>query len=278
MKLALPPAWSISRHSVDPCEGRLVFVDRYRQRGELAWHRCPGEPDIDRSLEDCRQRLQSKQKTNTIFQPFTCIDWQGFAYQNENGEHITRALHYKAAHQRLLDLLVIEEDQDRVQQLYRNCQSLTTAHAAVEWQAFGIHCTTPAGWRLTRAVVKPMDVLFRFVPAAKGRKQSRREAWIRRLGMAHEKCNENWEEMIRNAQPQLNYRFTNFTIRGHKAVRAEADERKSVFDRLLGKARQRHELLWVCATENALFHVVTRTPKMRKAQPDQFTVHCRENQ
>ena len=56
MRFRVPDEWEIVRHSSKRRTGTLMFVDRRRQRMQLSWTECRGEPDKVQLFNDLRAR------------------------------------------------------------------------------------------------------------------------------------------------------------------------------------------------------------------------------
>ena len=54
LSFEVPKEWEIVRHSTSTERGRLVLVDRRRQRLEVCWSECKKEPDLERLVEEFR--------------------------------------------------------------------------------------------------------------------------------------------------------------------------------------------------------------------------------
>ncbi|MEX0655240.1 MAG: hypothetical protein WD534_18790 [Phycisphaeraceae bacterium] len=279
LRLLVPAEWQIVRHSVEIAKGSLALVDRRRQRLQVIWSDWPVKPDLKQLIGDYRAQ-QLDRDADAKFESLALPEpWVGVARHVDHDEMLVRAARFDLPTHRLIEtaLLIGREGADQralLTELLSELEVVCRAEDATQWQAFDIHLTTPAGFRLRQAKVKPMHASLRFTghDEAKNR-PDRREARIRRIAMA-----QTWykgaESMLREEDWRLAFDHRPTRVGQHVATRSTCQERGKRWQRYTGKLRQRCDLTWACERENAVYHVTTLSPRGQDVEPEDFTISC----
>lgn len=284
LRTRVPEDWQVVRHGLLAARGQLIFVDRYRQRMQLTWVQCDGEPDLDRMLADDRSR-QIEQHPTAILRPLENVPgWAGSVRAFDGGASIiTRAIRFDPQTLRLLEVSVITsagaDDATLAPELLSETVVTAPADGATHWNAFDLDVATPGpDWRLTATNVVPADVTFTFtqIDEERGDRPTGGVATFRRLGMA-----DNWWRGPATARTTLNklggtlVNVADGSYLGRAATRAEGYEPGPRLKRLLGLLRRRRDALFHCASCNAVYLISVLSPRTATVEPDAFLVCCR---
>jgi hypothetical protein len=251
----VPIDWEIVRHGVGFERGSLVFVDRVRQRLSVSWTACPRVPNLERLLSDFENQPLTMGETL-----LTQNDHFGFRVlecKKSSGEHVTHALRFDPASNRLIELelpgLAARDGQTLTHALLAEF-SFSERDRDHSVRAFGVHAALPAGFGLRSSRVKPADVTLEFErPAAPGERSSA-SLKIRRSGMARAWFDGDAGRAIRARNPTLRFRdFARLTVGPHVATTARGFSRAALLTRALGMAVSHDVLFWECPEENAVF-------------------------
>lgn len=267
LRLSVPDDWEVVRYGLDPDRGRLVFVDRRRERCELCWTRCKSEPDIDRLLEDYRGRMQAE--VGEVGFVSAGAGWVGIR-ERKPDRTLTRVVRFDRGSGRLVELVVVSLDADPgaalVQKLAEGCVVVGDGTQARCWSAFGLRVEAPPGLRLVRAEVRPAETRFELGrPGARERKGPR--FYVRRSGLAS-----SWFQGDLSAHARRVAEGMRIAAReeqshsGHAAIGFSGLEATPPLVRWLGRARPMTGLCWACEDENAVYSLVGLGA--RKAPPD----------
>lgn len=276
-----PPDWEIIRHSLKRRRGRLVFIDRRRQRLQVSWAECDRRPDLRQALDDYRN-LDRQDDADCTFEDLRgAAPWQGYARIGPAAAltRLGRYLHKR----RLWVEMTVSWPAGRDRQVERRLaegfelaaepppEDLSADEAAalrpVRWRAFGVDVTAPPGWALVAADVKPADVTLRFRAAW----DASLEAAVRRAGMVDAWYRGNSRAYIlRQIGRATECRFREATYRGRKACRADSAEPATRFKRLTRRARTRRDLVYLDEPAHALMGITTWSRPGRAVEPDEF--------
>ncbi len=281
LRLLVPEDWQIVRHGAAPEAGSLVLVDRRHQRLTVSWTQCKSRPDLTRLVEDYLGK-EADTPTPSDIERFTCgRRWRGLRQSKPSGEVVSRGVLYHAETSRLIELLVTlppgqKEDQRLVDQILESFRVTAAAEDCRRWNAFDIALRTPPRFRLTSSNVKPADVTLHFVRmnAAKG-KPTRTEASIRRLGMARSWYDGSLETVVKSHFPDQRFsETTQLSHRGGEAFCARGIEPGPPVNRMLRRLRERRVLCWHAPDQNAVYELVTLSPRQQPVLPSDFEVEC----
>jgi hypothetical protein len=266
MRLIVPADWEIVRHSVRPEKGRLVLVDRRRQRLQLSWVRTAA-PAVDRALADYRS-LDLAENPARTFSPGPSVGrWRGFR-RHDGQAVLTRAGQYDPRVQRWIEIAVEWPDGLDADGEQAILESFTAfADEPNRWRAFSLDVRTPPTWTLEQADVKPADAALTF-------REGARSARVRRLGACDAWYDGNLESFLRKeavggAKAATSPRQHN----GHPACLGESRLTRSRLGEWLGLGRPRRDLVWRCPEADALFHVTTDASGPA-VPPERFVVRC----
>jgi hypothetical protein len=278
LRFKVPTDWEIVRHSLSPEKGSLGLVDRRRERMELFWTHLEREPDLDRMLGDQKSRELGAEPGTTFGELGAPRSWRGFWLSSSAGKAWARAVRFDAASARLVEAVIVPAATDDRRLVRRVLESITVQRAeeSTRCRAFSLDVTTPSGYRLTRATVKPADVAFEFRAQKPGRKApGPEEVSIRRMGMAEAWYGDDPEKLVRREVPRVRFRSPSQRLyHNHQACSLDGDEPGERLGRLFGRGHGRRILVWSCPAENAVYRISTRSLDRRPVLPDDFQVAC----
>jgi len=268
MRLAVPTDWEIVRHAVRPEKGRLVLVDRRRQRLQLSWVRTPTAPDLEQAMADYRSR-DVEENPDRTFSPLASVGrWRGFRRHEEQAV-LTRAGQFDPRLRRWMEVVVEWPDGLEAileEKVLRGSGAAEPDEHSAEWRAFGLDVRTPPTWVLQEATVKPADVRLAF-------RDGRRDATVRRLGAPDAWYDGDLEEFLHKQVVGAKVRASAREHNGHAACLGESRLARSRLGEWLGMGRPRLDLVWLCPAAHAVFQVTTRA-RGPAVPPEQFVVRC----
>jgi hypothetical protein len=274
LRFEVPAEWEIVRHGLSPKKGNLVLVDRRRERMELFWTHLEREPDLERMLLDQRHR-ELEAEPNATFQDLgSRRSWRGFWRTSPAGEVLGRAVRFERASERLVEAAMIGAEDRRLVRRIIESILIGRAEESHRCRAFDLDVTTPPGYRLTRATVKPADVAFEFRPHGPG-KPGPDEVSIRRMGMAEAWYGDDPEKLLRREAPGVRFRPASRGLHAnHPAFFVEGNEPGERLQRLIGRGHGRRVLIWCCPAENAVYRIGTKSADRRPVLPEDIRVAC----
>lgn len=279
LSFSVPKDWEIVRHSASCEQGSLVFVDRRTQRLTLSWTRCQNEPDLERVLGDYQSK-ERKEKGTSKFEKFRHGRYVGLSNLGPRGEQVTRAVRFHAPHGRLVEALFLDpkcSTNEWIEAFLDSLEFECAAEQSRRVRAFDIDVEAPSGLRLTKATVKPADVVFVFSPDEERGPRAGTEARLRRLGMAASWHDGDLGRMVRKHHPKSLFKTVENQRRGaNPAVVLEGFEPSPPLRRWLRLARCQRTLAWHSAEENAVYELTTLSPHKRPLRPTAFDVQLRE--
>ncbi len=284
LRLRVPEDWEIVRHGLDPARGRLVWVDRRRERLTLAWSRCPSRPDLGRVVSDYRSVLAAELGAASVRSPVDLGDFRAVAAVSvETDRAVTRAVRWDAVGGRLLEAVVLGRasapgDRALPRRLLMALHVSDSAEGARRFQAFDVDVEVPSGLRLVALTPRPGDVALTFRPGQiSARGAGRGEATLRRLGMADSWYAGDLEGVLRRQEPGARFdRVERLERDGATSLLATGSEPGPRWRRVLRRLRVQRSLAWECPAENAVYLVSTRSPERSPLLPSAFSVRCRE--
>jgi hypothetical protein len=251
----VPIDWEIVRHGVGFERGSLVFVDRVRQRLSVSWTACPRVPNLERLLSDFEN--QPLTVGETLLTQNDRFGFRVLECKKSSGEHVTHALRFDPASNRLIELelpgLAAREGQALAHALLAEF-SFSERDRDHSVRAFGVHAVLPEGFGLRGSRVKPADVTLEFERPAVSGERSPVGLKIRRSGMARAWFDGDASRAIRVRNPTLRFRdFERVTVSSHAATAARGFSRAAFLKRALGMAASHDVLFWECPEQNAVF-------------------------
>ena len=281
LRLRVPAAWEIVRHSLSLENGRLVFVDRRRETLRIFWRDCERAPDLTRMVSDQRSKDVLEFPGANIKELKGYSGWQGTLREQGNDERSVHAVHYDFRTQRLVQAIVTEvgdEPQGKSLRaaLLSGIEVVAKASDARQVCAFGLNVTVPLGFRLIKAAVKPADVTFEFEEVdAKHSRPTGKTVTVHRMGMAAAWAPENKQGLLAKETPQLRLSDVQRTSRGkHVAFVAQGQEVHPRLLSLLGLGRKGDAVLWHCENKNAIYSVATQYLKRRPLEVSEVSALC----
>jgi len=284
IRLRVPEDWEIVRHGLDPARGRLVWVDRRRERLTLAWSRCPAEPDLGRVVSDYRSLLAAELGAGSVRPPVDVGDFRAVeAVSPGTDRRVTRAVAWDAAASRLVEVVVlgragVSGDRPLWRHLLLDMKVTRDAEAARRFRAFDVDVEVPPGLRLVALTPRPGDVVLTFRQGeAAARGAGRVEATLRRVGLADAWYGGDLEGWLRRQEPGARFdRVERLERAGAASLLATGSEAGPRWRRALRRLRVQRSLAWECPAENAVYLVSTRSPARAPLLPSALSVRCRE--
>lgn len=263
-RLETPGEWEILRHAIRREQGRLVFVDRRRQRLQLSWARM-NRPDVSQVMTDYRNR-DREENPDVRFEPIHSLNgWTGF-----HRKGLTRLALYEPARRLMIEMTIEwpgERDASIETGLTETFEALdepppieppdTEDEIAFEpsrWRAFGLDVTAPAGWSLTRTDIRPADTTLFFDDL----NHSSRRAQVRRAGMIDAWFDGSLERFVRRyvgLGPEIEHEPV--VLGERTGLLSRSVEKATKFKRLSGRAPVRRDLTWLDRDAAAVIAVTT---------------------
>lgn len=252
MSFTVPREWEIVRHSTDKNRGRLGFVDRWNQRAQLTWRHVERKPDIGRMFKDLRSRDRARFSDCRLSKTFKLNGWTGY-YRATARESITHAGRYDKRGDRWIELVLVwprEHDQDQERLVLESfaAREYGTPETRAQWSAFGLSFSVPGEWELRGVLAGTIQKVFDFSHAggtARIVKRSIPRAW--EGGDIH--------KVLRGDSTGYDGEIRQCRHGKHTAVCFEGRERRMHPRWLWGKRYHRHDLLWECDANRALFQI-----------------------
>lgn len=281
LKFRVPSEWQIVRHSVAPDAGRLVLVDRRRERMELYWHSCAREPDLERTLEDQRSKERLAEPEAAIEPCSFTAGWRGFRRRSGGGDVVSRAGRYDSGSKRWLEVVIVapagaKDGPSTDLDVLGSVEVTGPAGSCTRWQAFDIDLVTPAGFRLVVAQVRPADVAFDFraVDSQTG-ELGTEAARVHRRGMADAWYAGDPEQVLHRDNPGVRFLELRQDSAGpHPALIGEGRAPGTRLGRLLGRRATCRSVAWHCDQRNAVYCVTTTSRDKTPLMPRDFVVSC----
>ncbi len=278
LRLSVPPDWQVVRHGIDPEKGRLVLVDRRRQRLQLVWTRLDAAPDLEHMLDDHRAR-ELEHDASAEFSPMPDTPgWVGLRRELDAGGAMVRAARYDAPTRRLLEAVLTcdvndTDDAALTRGVLGDIKAVCDPADARRFCLFDLDVAAPPHWRLSKTQVQPADVTFRFTEHdGDPPRPTRNEAAIRRRGMADVWDAGDHEKLLRRQEPDAAFEFGPAQYHGAPATMGLSLEPGKRYARLMGKLRDRRDLVWSSPAENAVYQITTLSKSGRPVEPTAFEV------
>jgi len=268
MRLWVPAEWEMASHSVRSERGRLVFVDRRRERLQLSWADVRSAPDLAQAMDDYRRRDAQRQPDCT-FRNLRVGRWTGFRSAGAGGA-LTRAGLYDKPRRLWIEMAIAWPDQHQAElerTILQRFELDGPAAATSRWQALRLDVELPRVWTIEDVDARPADVSMRF---ACGRDRT----IVRRSGMLEAWFDGNLESVIRRSVGAVAATLRHVTVSSHPAVRSDSRERGRGLVELFGRPRSRASLAWVCPAARALYQVACRFSARRPVDPEAIIVRC----
>jgi hypothetical protein len=259
LSFVVPEQWQLVRHGLSPDDGRLVFVDRRRQRLTVSWAKCAERPDLGRLIDDYeRQRL--KQESEGRFR--IRGSWRGLVQRDEFGERVCRAVTYESG--LLVEVqLLLEADAENPRQALSHFVrdfAFESSEGARRWTAFDVDLVVPPRHRLESTDVKPADVRLSFEQHDEEGRHTGLEVTVRRLGMARSWFDGDLEALVRSHWPK-------WSLNVHAESGASGEVRGDglgpgpVFRRWLKLVPRIQFRAWSVPEENAIYELAVVGPQ-----------------
>ncbi len=271
MRWRVPRDWEVLHHSTDPVRGRLILVDRRRQRMQLSWARLDSRPDIEQAIADHRSRDMTEDPEVEMTDLLRPHGWLGYTRFAEKGA-LSRFTRYEPALEYWIDLIVshpARHDPNLDEALAAGFEARTPGPDRPQhWRAFGLDVQTPPEWKLSSTAVNAGDVTLRFAE-----KDGPSEVVVRRLGMIDAWFLGDVQQWLRHhIGVMVEAEFTTVRRGNESAVKATSREPGTRWRRILGKLRIRRDMAWVCDTAKSLICVTTWSPDAEPVGPHEFEI------
>ncbi len=270
MRLTTPAEWDIVRHAVSPKTGSLVMIDRRRQRLQLTWRTLQRAADLGQMIADYKSRDAQERPNARVTELDRVNGWRSLRRTRDENS-ITRALRYEPSLKRLIELVLpwpLGVEQEVEDLVLTGFEVLDLKEdSPTPWRAFGLDVVAPSGWTLQRAKIQPGQARFTF-------ENERRQAVCRRLGatdMWYDGQPDAWLEKDLSAAPD---RVEMLRHRGHQACLGQSLEPTTRFTKIIGRARQRRDLVWHCPVDHAVYQITTLSHAKDPVEPTEFAVRC----
>lgn len=273
MLVCVPADWEVVRHAVSEARGKLVWVDRYDQRLELAWQACENRPHVEQLISDYRRRDLEADSESRFIELKGHLGWTGYRCESEDKPY-TRAGRYERHLQRWVEMVIPwpggDYDRELEAELLAGYSAALGPTARRRWMAFGLDVTAPQGWTLQRAAVRPGDATMRFT-------RGRGQATIRRLGMTNIWYDNRPDRWLTEQVGDEPVHLEAIRHQGKPAQRGtsrEALKRWRGLAQLTGRLRERRDLVWAEPSLDVLIHICTLTSPRDSVDPSDFQVQA----
>lgn len=265
MAVDVPTDWAIVRHAVDTEKGRLVWMDRRRQRMQLSWLACPSRPEMRQVIADYRN-MDLEFDEDVQFAKLPKInDWIGL--RSSGKRCLTRAARYEAHADRWVELVLEWPDKVDARVERHVCESFDMTEVETgHWRAFGVDMTVANDWELLRVDAMPADVSWLF-------SRPKQELIVRKLGMLPTWFDGNMRMFVQRQLKDQPVTFSDIVVNGHTAVMAQSREPAARVKRWVGQQRRRHDCVWQCEQQQTLWQV-TRIGGNADGEQMQVDVRC----
>ena len=281
LRMRVPEEWEIVRHSLAFDKGTLVFVDRRRETLRLHWRDCQRAPDLNRMLGDQRGKEALEFSGSKFRELNGHPGWQGFIREQNVDVRITHAAHFDVRTMRLIEVIATETCDEATAKshfarLLSNVDVVSRADEARSFCAFGLDVTVPPGFRLTKASVKPADIVFEFAESSGDRAHpTGTRATVRRMGMAAAFAPADKQQLLQRESPDVSFRSIRTVSKpGHAAWSARGKQTHPRLMHLLGLGRHCDALLWHCESKNAIYSIATNHTKRKPLGAGSFSTTC----
>lgn len=265
----VPANWEIAGHGRNPDRGKLVFVDRRRQRLELTWLACRTRPDgalimKERHLKDRAmhgaESCGAVQRKNGWF----VYEWSssGIALERRGRYFDKRSMWVEA----VFSGSGADDDCDS-QVVAESIAFDDHGEGRMRWRAFGIDCTTPAEVKLTRVEVRPADCTLAFswdLGEAVLHRLKVPELWYE--GAAEDEAAHLVDEKARRALRPVVYQT-------HSAFSASWMQ-GGAWERLIRKQRFCRDIVWECKSGKTVYHLSYKLHRAEKMEQEYIRVVC----
>lgn len=283
VRFDLPADWAIVRHGLDPRQGQLTLADRRRQRIQLNWRTLDSEPDLQRMAEDYRARQREQDPECDVNLLRQVRHWRGTVRHADGGATLTRAMTYSDDHDRLIEVVAIEDERSRaagwdVRDWLQSVSVDAAGEDATHWRAFGldVHLPDDGPWRLRRARVLPMDVTLVFEKPEASRHRIPAVVRVRRQAMASDWLSDDLDAHLRQTVDGQALETTEPRITAHAAAAVVGLEAGPRVSRWAGRLRAIHAEAWHCEESDTVFSLVRLWPRRRDGAADDPNVRCCE--
>ena len=290
LSFAAPRSWAASRHDVRAGAGRLVLVDRRRQRLQMTWSALAGGgpaagegPDPAALAADWRKRIEAAAGPDdppplaplAAFLPPEAseapeaggIAWAGWCGPGGGGLG-TRTDAVAAVGGRLIDLVLLDPVEEGRRAGVPSAETLALLGSAApaatpgggggcRWTGLGVDALVPGGWSAASARHEPGASVLAFAGP------DRLTARFWRRGMAASWFDGDAVALLEESIPA----GVEATGGRPGSAVAAGPEPCRLWPRLQGRARRRRDLLWHDPDANAVLGVTVRGPR-RAELPD----------
>jgi hypothetical protein len=264
-----PKEWEIAGHSFRADTGRLMLVDRYRQRMQISWTRCPRKPDAKQIFDDFEARDRKDHPDCTIDRSFSLNRWAGFR-RGIKGSLLTRAGLYDSANGRWIDVAIPWTegfDEETEQTLLGKLKTSNMHDERQRWRAFNVDVESPPQWYLSAGEIKPADVSLTF-------EKDHARVTIHKLGLADMWFNGDTLGFLRKQAEKNRGAYAETEDGRHPGGVFNGRERMFHPGWLWGKRLIVHGHAWLCPPSNALFHISVTSFPGQAVTGEEFTVRC----
>ncbi len=269
LRFEVPRHWEVLQHGSDPTRGRLILVDRRRQRMQLSWAKLDSRPDLEQAMADHRSRDMTEDADVELSEMLRPHGWIGYTRFSEQGA-LTRLTRYEQELAYWVDLVISHPG--------RHDPALDEGLAGgfdapgpdepVHWRAFGLDVRTSPEWKLSGTTINAGDATLRFAE-----KDGLSEVAVRRLGMIDAWFLGDVQQWLRHhIGVMVEAEFTTVRMGNESAVKATSREPGTRWRRMLGKLRVRRDAAWACDTSKSLVCVTTWSPDAEPVEPHEFEV------
>ncbi len=270
MSMWIPDEWEIVRHSVREERGQLSFVDRRKQRLQVAWSACSRRPDTKWVFDDFRARDKHRTPDCEIDENFQFEKWTGY-HRTAEGQTLTRAGMYDHKFKRWIDVAIPWNDsldEDFEKELLHNFRTVGPDKGRNRIDAFDIHLDTPESWVLSKAEVGPAETVFTF-------DSGRGEVKVRRRAMPEAWFDGHLEHLLqRSTAGKWRGSYSFRSSRLHETCAFEGREKQFSPRWFVQRRTLREDRAWLCPESNAIFQVTSQFPRKEPLSPEEVNVHC----
>lgn len=280
LRFAVPEDWQIVRHGLDPRAGRLVLVDRRRERFTLGWTALASAPDLGQVGEDYGSRLAVAQGGARSCPLVGVEGWVGAQAEQAEGRIVTRAARWDERGGRLLEAVILTQADSSAEDallraLLENVTGIEPGADARRFRAFDLDVQLPEGFGLVGLEARPAAVRLAFRcrdPRGRGA-----EATLQRWGMSDAWHDGDLEHLLRREAPKVRFVQVERRVQGGvQELCATGREATTPWQRLWRSAREHRVRLWSAPAENAVYCLSTKSHRLAPVLPDDFSLRGRE--